>query len=205
MKISQLGFFLVSVTANKENIVSSSAHDKKSVSDLDGANEAALTQNEPNTTFLTRPRNIQGEIDSLQTWLDDLVKNKDRIVGVSAFVVAGKGPNPISVVTSGKAVIASAWDATNKKGISSQVKMVTSDSTCMMASTSKPFTWTALSMLLDAGKFNLDDPIDDILSFQIRNPSFPNVPVTYRHLYAHTSGIRGQSKLFYLSSSKYLM
>ena len=131
------------------------------------------------------------QITSLQSWLDNQVQNKNPLVGISAFVVAGSDNNPVEVVTSGKAVIASAWDATNNRGVSNVEKAVTADSTCMLASTSKPFTWTALSMLLDAGKFDLDDAIDDVLSFQVRNPRFPNVPVTYRHLYSHTSGIKG--------------
>lgn len=129
------------------------------------------------------------EMASLQTWLDNQVNTKNVLVGVSAFVVAGDGP--IQTVASGKAVLASAWDVTTKKGISTTAKDVTADTACMMASVSKTFTWTALTMLLDAGKFGLDDPIDDILSFSIRNPRFPNIPVTYRHLYAHTSGIKG--------------
>lgn len=131
------------------------------------------------------------QITSLQSWLDNQVQNRNPLVGISAFVVAGSGDNPAEVVTSGNAIIASAWDATNSRGVSNVEKAVTSDSTCMLASTSKPFTWTALSMLLDAGKFELDDAIDDALSFQVRNPRFPNVPVTYRHLYSHTSGIKG--------------
>ena len=133
------------------------------------------------------------KIASLQTWLDNQVNSKNPLVGISAFVVAGSGNDPVEVVASGRAVIASVWDATNKKGETNVEKLVTADSTCMLASTSKLFTWTALSMLLDAGKFDLDDAIDDVLSFQIRNPRFPNVPITYRHLYAHTSGIKGKN------------
>ncbi len=138
-----------------------------------------------------QPKNSQ-EIASLQTWLDNQVNSKNPLVGISAFVVAGAGNDPVEVVTSGQAVLASAWDATNNRGESNSAKPVTADSTCMLASTSKLFTWTALSMLLDAGKFDLDDAVDDVLSFQLRNPRYPSIPITYRHLYAHTSGIKGR-------------
>ena len=130
------------------------------------------------------------DIETLQTWLDSYVASNNRLVGVSAFIVAGQ--SPVETVSSGKAVIARAWDATNKKEVTNEEKPVSADTTCMLASVSKLFTWTALSMLLDAGKFELDDPIDNVLSFQIRNPSFQNNPITYRHVYSHTSGIEGE-------------
>ena len=129
------------------------------------------------------------DIEALQSWLDGYVATMNQIVGVSAFIVAGQ--SPVETVSSGKAVIARAWDATNEKEVTNEENPVSADTTCMIASVSKLFTWTALSMLLDAGEFALDDPIDDVLSFQIRNPSFPNDPITYRHLYSHTSGIEG--------------
>jgi len=122
------------------------------------------------------------------------VNTKNQIVGVSAFIVAGDGP--IETIASGQAVIASAWDVTSKQGVRNTAKQVTAESTSMIASTSKLITWTALSMLLDAGKFDLDDPIDAILSFQIRNPSFPSVPITYKHLYTHTTGIKDESNRY---------
>jgi CubicO group peptidase (beta-lactamase class C family) len=136
-----------------------------------------------------RALNVEQEISQLQTWLDDQVSTKNTMVGVSAFIVAGS--KPIHTVTSGKAVLAKAWDATNKKGVQSSPKDVTPNTVSMWASTSKLITWTSLSMLLDAGKFGLDDPVDEVLPFKVRNPNFPNIPVTYRHLYAHTSGLIG--------------
>jgi len=135
----------------------------------------------------SRRLNTQQEISQLQSWLDNQVSNKSSMVGVSAFIVAGS--SPIETVTSGQAVLASAWDATDKKGIETTAEDVTADTVSMWASTSKLITWTALSMLLDAGKFDLDDAVDDVLSFEVRNPSYPSVPVTYRHVYAHTTGI----------------
>jgi CubicO group peptidase (beta-lactamase class C family) len=60
----------------------------------------------------------------------------------------------------------------------------------MMASVSKTITWTALTMLMDQGKFKLDDAIDSALPFKVRNPTHSGVPITYRHLYAHTSSMK---------------
>merc|ERR1712194_125214 len=54
----------------------------------------------------------------------------------------------------------------------------------------KTITWTALSMLYDAGKFQLDDAVENAAGFNVRNPNFGSVPITYRHLYTHTSGLK---------------
>ena len=143
-----------------------------------------------------RPKNLlaKDELESLQVWLDNIVSSKNTIIGLSTSLAAGGSSSdvsPIHTVSSGKAVLSSAWDATNKKGITTSTEVPMSDSTtCMLASTSKLLTWTALSMMLDAGKFDLDDDINDALPFQVRNPRYPFAKVTYRHLYAHTSGIK---------------
>jgi len=128
-------------------------------------------------------------IDNLQKWLDDTVESADRIVGVSAFLAAGTG-NGVTTVTSGRSVLPSAWDATDKRGVESGAKEITDETTVMLASVSKLLTWTALIMLMDSGKFGIDDPINDALPFDVMNPRFQNVAITYRHLFAHTSGIK---------------
>jgi CubicO group peptidase (beta-lactamase class C family) len=128
--------------------------------------------------------------------LDNLVSANDEIIGLSTFLAAGGSSSsvpPIHTVSSGNAILSSAWDATNKKGVTSTQVDMSDTTTCMLASTSKLLTWTALSMMLDADKFDLDDDINDALlplNFQVRNPRFPFAKVTYRHLYAHTSGIK---------------
>jgi CubicO group peptidase (beta-lactamase class C family) len=43
--------------------------------------------------------------------------------------------------------------------------------------------------LVDKYGLNLDDPINDHLPFQVKNPHFPDVPVTIRQLMTHTSSI----------------
>jgi len=119
--------------------------------------------------------------------LDNQVETKNQIVGLSTFIVARTG---IRKVFSGQSVLESAWDARNNRGVTNEEQDVSSDTACMLASTSKLFTWTALSMLLDAGKFGLDDPVENALGFQLRNPSFSGTSITYRHLYSHTTGLK---------------
>ena len=58
-----------------------------------------------------------------------------------------------------------------------------------IASVSKTFTATAIMQLWEKGHFQLDDDINTFLPFSIRNPRFPDVPITFRQLLAHRSSI----------------
>ncbi len=58
-----------------------------------------------------------------------------------------------------------------------------------IASISKPITGTAVLQLVDQGKINLDGDISSYLGFRLRNPRFPGIPITVRHVLTHTSGI----------------
>jgi CubicO group peptidase (beta-lactamase class C family) len=66
---------------------------------------------------------------------------------------------------------------------------VTADTAFHMASVSKLVTATAMMQLQEAGLCQLDDPIGPHLDFEVVNPAFPNRPITFRHLYMHTSSI----------------
>jgi CubicO group peptidase (beta-lactamase class C family) len=66
---------------------------------------------------------------------------------------------------------------------------VTADSAFHMASVSKLVTATAMMQLQEAGLYQLDDPIGRYLDFEVVNPKFLDKPITFRHLYMHTSGI----------------
>jgi len=58
-----------------------------------------------------------------------------------------------------------------------------------IASISKTVTATALMLLWQDGAFKLDDPIAPHLDFPVVNPAFPNVPISFRELFTHTSSI----------------
>ncbi len=59
-----------------------------------------------------------------------------------------------------------------------------------IASVSKTFIAVALMKAIDQGKINLDDKINDYLSFPVTNPNFPDTPILVRHLVTHTSSIQ---------------
>jgi CubicO group peptidase (beta-lactamase class C family) len=62
-----------------------------------------------------------------------------------------------------------------------------------IASISKAVTATAIMKLWEQGRFNLDDPINRYLPFEIVNPHFPNNPITFRMLLLHTSSLNYDS------------
>lgn len=64
---------------------------------------------------------------------------------------------------------------------------VTSNTLFMLASVSKTITGTALMHLYDKGKFKLDDDINKYITFKVRNPAFPDFPITFRMLLNHST------------------
>lgn len=58
-----------------------------------------------------------------------------------------------------------------------------------IASVTKMVCAIGLMKLVEQGDISLDDDIGDILGYKIRNPKFPNVPISVRMLASHTSSI----------------
>jgi CubicO group peptidase (beta-lactamase class C family) len=69
-------------------------------------------------------------------------------------------------------------------------RAVTPDTLFTIASISKTATATALMTLYERGEFSLDESIDPYLPFKVRNPNFPDMPITFRMLLSHTSSIQ---------------
>lgn len=58
-----------------------------------------------------------------------------------------------------------------------------------IASISKTLVGISLLKAQELGKINLDDPINKYLPFSVKNPFYPEVDITIRHLSNHTSTI----------------
>lgn len=76
-------------------------------------------------------------------------------------------------------------------GFSNRLKLKhpSMDTVYLVASVSKTVTATALMQLYEQGKFGLDDNVDDYLGFELKNPSYPEVNITFRMLLAHQSSL----------------
>ena len=59
-----------------------------------------------------------------------------------------------------------------------------------IASISKSFSGMSIMQLVEAGKISLDDDVNDILGMDIRNPRYPDAPVTIKMLLSHSSGMK---------------
>lgn len=67
---------------------------------------------------------------------------------------------------------------------------VTKNTRFRVASVSKQYTIFALMQLVEQGKVALDDDASAYLGFELRNPNYPDKPITVRMLAAHTSSLR---------------
>jgi CubicO group peptidase (beta-lactamase class C family) len=68
-------------------------------------------------------------------------------------------------------------------------KLATDSSRYLIASISKTITAVALMQLVEQNLIALDDDINNFLPYPVRNPDFPNTPITYRMLLTHTSSL----------------
>jgi len=59
----------------------------------------------------------------------------------------------------------------------------------LVASISKTFAATALMQLYENGYFELEDDVSDYLPFNLRNPNYPEMPITFRMLLSHQSSL----------------
>ena len=67
---------------------------------------------------------------------------------------------------------------------------VTRDTEFRIASVSKQFTAFTLMQLVEQGKLRLDDDVSKYLGFKLRNPAYPDTPITLEMLASHISSLR---------------
>lgn len=82
------------------------------------------------------------------------------------------------------------------------------DTVYMAASVSKSFTATAIMQLYEDGLFELEEDVNNYLPFVLRNPNYPDVPITFKMLLSHQSSLSNNSYLIlfgivYLFFQKY--
>lgn len=65
----------------------------------------------------------------------------------------------------------------------------TDETIYVLASVSKTITATAVMQLVEQGKINLDEDINNYLPFEVRNPNYPDIPLTTRMLLTHRTGL----------------
>lgn len=69
-------------------------------------------------------------------------------------------------------------------------RAITPDDPARIASISKTVVAIGVMKLVEAGRLDLDSDVSPILGWSLRNPAFPDRPITLRQLLSHTSSIR---------------
>jgi D-alanyl-D-alanine carboxypeptidase len=59
----------------------------------------------------------------------------------------------------------------------------------MVASLSKSVSGVAIMQLVEKGLLNLNDTLSSILGFEIKNPYYPDVPITVEMTLCHETSI----------------
>ena len=76
---------------------------------------------------------------------------------------------------------------------------LTTENLFRIASISKSFSATTLMQLIEEGKIELQDDVNDYLDFSVRNPGYPDTPITIEMLLSHTSSISDKNGYFRLT------
>lgn len=114
-------------------------------------------------------------------------------MGPIAFLVATASaavmPPPAEVRV---AFDAAAIGTVRESGVADRAtgRLATAADPVRVASVSKLVVALGVMRLVEAGKLDLDADVSTYLGWPLRNPAFPDAPVTLRHLLSHTSGLR---------------
>ncbi len=75
-------------------------------------------------------------------------------------------------------------------------RLVTADDPVRIASISKLVTALGVMRLVDQGKLNLERDVSDYLGWRVRNPAFPEKPITLNMLLSHRSSLIDGGELY---------
>lgn len=108
---------------------------------------------------------------------------------VAAATLAGcatTGPAEVRVAFDAKGVTSA-----RASGVADRAtgRRVTADDPVRIASISKLVVALGVMRMVEAGQLDLDRDVSEILGWRVRNPAFPDAPVTLRHLLSHQSGL----------------
>lgn len=113
-----------------------------------------------------------------------------RAVALAASVAlagcATTGPAEVRVAFDAKGVTSA---RASGLGDRSTGRRVTADDPVRIASISKLVVALGVMRMVEAGQLDLDRDVSELLGWRVRNPAFPDAPVTLRHLLSHQSGL----------------
>jgi len=116
----------------------------------------------------------------------ELSNEQELCAAIEMQRAAAKAPGAAVALTSGARMV---WSRGFGWADLSENRPVDDATVFHLASVSKTIVAVALMQLWQDGQFQLDDDIQPVLPFVLRNPDFPDAAITYRHLMTHTSSI----------------
>ena len=126
---------------------------------------------------------------------------------LSALLNADKQPAIVNVsalaIRDGKVVyhnqfgVSSFGNTAVANGALQPDRPVTDRSLFRIASISKLVVVVAVMKLVEEGRLNLDEDVNKHLGWSLRNPNFPNTPITLRYLLSHQSSLTDGPSLYW--------
>jgi CubicO group peptidase (beta-lactamase class C family) len=132
----------------------------------------------------------QGRTDGQTDYPDSAQVNAYILNTMAAYHIPGVAA---CVAKQGRIV----WTGSYGHAIIEQGIPVADTTLFMLASISKTFAGAALLQLWEAGRFELDDDINDYLPFTIHHAYFPDSVITFRMLLTHTAGLKDNWEVMY--------
>ena len=129
----------------------------------------------------------------LQTVTSDETKlNNNRIQEdifnriIEKLMDYGHFPSVSACIIKGDEVV---WSKSYGYSNIGNVKYANIDNSYHIQSVTKTITGTALMQLYEEDLFDLDEDVNNYLPFSLRNPQYPETPITFRMLLSHSSSI----------------
>lgn len=145
----------------------------QTLSKLYSKNTASETEKTPKPTSTPKPSAKNKIPSKVKTLLNSIVKSSGAVCGT------------VVLSRNGKTFLTYSFGGVNEK-------------TCFrIASITKWVTAIGLMTLYDQGKLDLDKDISTYLGFKVRNPAYPNVPITARMLLSHTSSLSAKASNYH--------
>lgn len=83
-------------------------------------------------------------------------------------------------------------------------RQMTAQDPIRVASVSKIATALTVMRLVEQGRLDLDADVSALLGWTLRNPAFPDRPITLRHLLSHTSSVRDNGENYVIRFGRQL-
>lgn len=118
---------------------------------------------------------------------EDVYRDDIRVdIKILTLMKINRIPSVVTCIVKDEKVV---WS--NGYGFSDYLKLnrASTDDIYMVASLSKVVVAIAILQLHEKGLVNIDDDINEYLPFNIRNPKYPDTPITLRMLLAHQSSL----------------